>query len=249
MLYEITEYLDDFGRSPYARWLNKLRDRQALLKVIAQVDKMEGGNFGDICPVGDGVSETRIHYGPGYRIYHVIDKCDGGGTNKLLLLCAGDKSSPCRDIQLAKQYWLHHKQRRYLIREPEAGYVPAFDVRDQSIEGIKSDSVGENEMGKSQTKINPRNVRETHNRYLRDPEFAKDYLNEFLKTGDLAEVLLAIKNIAQAQEGGVSAVARETGLSRPSLYKALAEEGNPKFSTILNVIDAVGLRLSTELAS
>lgn len=108
-------------------------------------------------------------------------------------------------------------------------------------------------MNKSQNIISSRSrrkdsVRETHSRYLSDPEFAKDYLNEFLKTGELAEVLLAIKNIAQAQEGGVSAVARETGLSRPSLYKALAEEGNPKFSTILNVIDAVGLRLNTELA-
>lgn len=88
-----------------------------------------------------------------------------------------------------------------------------------------------------------RSIRETHDRYLRDPEFAIEYINDALEEGDIAEVLLALKNVSQAHQGGVAAVARDAGLSRPSLYKALAEDGNPKFSTIQKVIEAVGLRL------
>jgi len=66
----INEYTDESGNSPYADWLGSLRDARAKAKVIMQVDKMELGLFGDSQPIGDGLSELRIHYGPGYRIYY-----------------------------------------------------------------------------------------------------------------------------------------------------------------------------------
>ena len=66
----IHEYLDDDGHSPYGSWLASLGDLRAKAKVIMQVDRMELGLFGDSQPVGEGVSELRIHYGPGYRVYY-----------------------------------------------------------------------------------------------------------------------------------------------------------------------------------
>lgn len=102
----INEYIDDAGRSPYAEWLSRLRDPRAKAKVIIQVDKMELGLFGDAEPIGEGLSELRIHYGPGYRVYF------GKEEDKIyLLLCGGDKSSQSKDIKRAKGYWLSHKER------------------------------------------------------------------------------------------------------------------------------------------
>ncbi|ARN75969.1 type II toxin-antitoxin system RelE/ParE family toxin [Oceanicoccus sagamiensis] len=102
----VYEYRDIFGRSPYARWLKHLRDPRAKAKIILQVDKMELGLFADVEPIGEGLSELRIHYGPGYRIYF-------GKQGRLvyLLLCGGDKSSQSQDIKKAKARW-HDYQRR-----------------------------------------------------------------------------------------------------------------------------------------
>lgn len=66
---------------------------------------MELGIFGDSKSVGEGVSELRIHYGPGYRVYYAQE-----GKNIYLLLCGGDKSSQDKDIKLAKQYWNNYKK-------------------------------------------------------------------------------------------------------------------------------------------
>lgn len=71
-----------------------------------RVDRMELGLFGDSEPVGDGVSELRIHYGPGYRVYYAKE-----GKTIYLLLCGGDKSTQSKDIKRAREYWLEHKRR------------------------------------------------------------------------------------------------------------------------------------------
>lgn len=106
MKLTINEYTDAQGNSPYARWLNRLRDARARAKVILQVDKMELGLFGDSEPIGEGLSELRIHYGPGYRVYY------GKESNRVyLLLCGGDKSTQSKDIRNAKAYWQDHKRR------------------------------------------------------------------------------------------------------------------------------------------
>lgn len=102
----INEYTDETGKSPYADWLESLRDARARAKVIMQVDKMELGLFGDSQPIGDGLSELRIHYGPGYRVYYGKE-----GQQVYLLLCGGDKSTQAKDIKQAKAYWQDHKRR------------------------------------------------------------------------------------------------------------------------------------------
>jgi len=82
----------------FANWLANLRDRKAKARVQVRIDRMETGNFGDVAPVGQGVSEMRIFYGPGYRVYFVQK-----GTVVIILLCGGDKSTQSHDINKAKE--------------------------------------------------------------------------------------------------------------------------------------------------
>ena len=81
----------------YSRWYQRLRDRQAQSRILIRLRRLSLGNFGDIAPVGEGVSELRIHYGPGYRIYFVRR-----GERIIILLGGGDKSTQSRDIAVAK---------------------------------------------------------------------------------------------------------------------------------------------------
>ncbi len=78
-------------------WLNALRDARAVAKIAARIRRIAEGNFGDVAPVGEGVSEFRVHYGPGYRVYFVRR-----GEVVVILLCGGDKSTQGRDIVAAK---------------------------------------------------------------------------------------------------------------------------------------------------
>ena len=77
---------------------------------------------------------------------------------------------------------------------------------------------------------------------LQDPEFAAEYFNAALEDGDLGILLLAMKNLVDAR-GGMTKVAKETGLNRESLYRALREDGNPKIDTFYKVLHAVGIKL------
>ena len=81
----------------FDRWLSELRDRRAVARIVARLDRLASGNPGDTQPVGDGVSELRINYGPGYRVYFIQR-----GPVLIILLCGGDKSSQDRDIKQAK---------------------------------------------------------------------------------------------------------------------------------------------------
>ena len=90
--------MSTFLRTPeFDIWLKALRDPIAKARVIARIRSAEAGNLGDCSPVGDGISEMRIHIGPGYRLYY----CRRGDIT-YLLLCAGDKSSQRKDIRTAK---------------------------------------------------------------------------------------------------------------------------------------------------
>jgi len=106
MINIIHEYTDEQGRSPYAEWLSSLRDVRARARIILQVDRMELGLLGDSEPMGEGLSELRIHYGPGYRVYYRKTE-----QHFYLLLCGGDKATQSSDIKRAKAYWHDYKRR------------------------------------------------------------------------------------------------------------------------------------------
>jgi len=81
----------------FAKWLSGLKDHRARMKIAVRIDRLALGNPGDVKPVGSGVSEMRIDYGPGYRVYFTQR-----GDVLILLLCGGDKKSQQRDIVAAQ---------------------------------------------------------------------------------------------------------------------------------------------------
>ena len=80
----------------FSAWMSKLRDARGKAKIAARIDRLAQGNPGDVAPVGEGISEMRIHFGPGYRVYFVQR-----GGEIVILLCGGEKSTQTRDIKLA----------------------------------------------------------------------------------------------------------------------------------------------------
>jgi putative addiction module killer protein len=82
----------------FAEGLSALRDMRAKAKILVRIGRLARGNPGDVAPVGEGVSELRINYGPGYRVYYVQR-----GTKYVLLLAGGDKSTQDGDIAEAKR--------------------------------------------------------------------------------------------------------------------------------------------------
>ena len=80
----------------YARWLDELRDIRARARVMARVERLAAGNPGNVKPVGEGVSELRINYGPGYRVYYAMM-----GRTVVILLAGCDKRTQAADIKTA----------------------------------------------------------------------------------------------------------------------------------------------------
>ena len=107
LINTIFAYTDEQDNCPYEEWLQSLNDKRAYSKILMQVDRMELGLFGDSQPIGAGLSELRIHYGPGYRVYYGKE-----GKHIYLLLCGGSKSTQSQDIKRAKLYWQDHQQRQ-----------------------------------------------------------------------------------------------------------------------------------------
>lgn len=101
---KVEYYIAPNGVSPVIEWLDRLKDKKAKARIALRILSIELGNLGDAKPVGGGVSELRIHVGPGYRIYFALK-----GKEVILLLAAGNKSSQKRDIAKALEYWAHFK--------------------------------------------------------------------------------------------------------------------------------------------
>ncbi len=104
---EILIYQTKDKKSPFEDWFDSFSDINTKARILQRIDRIELGNFGDCEPVGDGVHELRIDYGPGYRIYF-------GNDSKLLviLLCGGTKKRQEKDIKKAKEYWQDYKARK-----------------------------------------------------------------------------------------------------------------------------------------
>ena len=81
----------------FKEWLRGLKDRRGKAKILIRIDRLSKGNPGDVEPVGNGISEMRISFGPGYRVYYTQR-----GSKLFLLLCGGDKDSQQRDVAKAK---------------------------------------------------------------------------------------------------------------------------------------------------
>ena len=105
---QVIVYATESGKEPFTDWLYGLRDGLVQKLILARVSSLQQGNYGDCEPVGEGVSELRMFFGSGYRVY--FGEYDG---NIVVLLYGGDKGSQSKDIQQAKAYWkeyISHEQ-------------------------------------------------------------------------------------------------------------------------------------------
>jgi putative addiction module killer protein len=105
-VFELRYYQTSSAETPFVDWLQGLKDRQARTRIEARLARVASGNLGDIEPVGEGVMELRIDWGPGYRVYF-----SRLGQVVVLLLCGGDKRSQQKDIERAKDYFKDYKAR------------------------------------------------------------------------------------------------------------------------------------------
>ena len=105
-MIEIVQYETEAGDCPFFVGFEDL-DARAAAKVRTAIARIETGNFGDVKPVGEGVSERRIDFGPGYRVYFAQD-----GEKVVILLVGGTKKRQQRDIDQAKAHWRDYKHRK-----------------------------------------------------------------------------------------------------------------------------------------
>ena len=105
-MYEILHFQTSDGHDLFGRWLDQLNDKQAQARIAARLLRLHNGNFGDCKPIGEGIWELRVDWGPGYRVYYAI------AGRRLILLCeGGDKRTQSADIQRATERWLEWQRR------------------------------------------------------------------------------------------------------------------------------------------
>src|SRR3989442_11096906 len=102
----ILHYRTVEGRFPYREWIESIADKSTRAAILARVDRLAFGAFGDWKSVGAGVCELRVHFGAGHRVYFGRD-----GRAVVILLCGGDKRSQETDIRQAKRYWQDYETR------------------------------------------------------------------------------------------------------------------------------------------
>lgn len=125
---EVRRYQTAAGAVPLTKWLRGLRDGQARARILARLDRLQVGLFGDWKSVGGRVCELRIDHGPGYRVYYGQD-----GATLVLLLCGGDKGSQAKDIEAAHGYWKDYKARSAPKPAVQRGRTPAKRGRNRRL--------------------------------------------------------------------------------------------------------------------
>jgi putative addiction module killer protein len=105
-MIEVRRYVTRAGKDVFGDWLARLADNRARARILARIDRLAVGNFGDSKPLRGGVSELRIDWGPGYRVYYGMI-----GKACVLLLCSGDKRKQSSDIQRALEYLRDYRER------------------------------------------------------------------------------------------------------------------------------------------
>lgn len=103
---ELAIYVTQNGKRPFIEWLESLKDKTIRYRIKERLDRVSLGNLGDHKSVGNGVSELRLKFGSGYRIYYGED-----GDSIILLLSGGDKDTQSKDIKKAQQYWQDYLKR------------------------------------------------------------------------------------------------------------------------------------------
>lgn len=106
-MFELLHFQTAAGRDPVTEWLRELADRAAKIAIMRRLNRIMLGNFGDHKTCGRGVSELRIDWGPGYRVYYAR-----AGSSTILLLCGGNKSTQSADIERACGYWREWQSRK-----------------------------------------------------------------------------------------------------------------------------------------
>jgi probable addiction module antidote protein/putative addiction module killer protein len=182
----------------FSAWLRKLRDLQALARIQIRIRRLSLGNFGDAKSVGEGVSELRIDYGPGYRVY--FQK-----TGNLLLLLPSE--------------------------EPRRHKTQILPKRRSSPRRLR--------MALKTTVWDP-------SEFLDSPESIAAYLEAAFEDGDPSLIAAALGDIARAI--GMTQMATQAGVTREALYKALSPNGDPRLSTFLGVMKALGIKLTPRAA-
>lgn len=105
-MIEIRHYVSRAGKDVFDDWLSQLADARAQAKIASRINRLAAENFGDCRPLRQGVSELRIDWGPGYRVYYAML-----GRVCVLLLCGGDKRKQASDIKRALDYLKDYKER------------------------------------------------------------------------------------------------------------------------------------------
>jgi len=103
---EVIYYETMDGKSPFREWIYSLKESMTRNKIRVRIDRVSLGNLGHCRSVGQGVTELKIDYGPGYRVYF-----GQKGASLIVLLWGGDKSSQKRDIKIAQDYWDDYRRR------------------------------------------------------------------------------------------------------------------------------------------
>ncbi|SRR6266545_1642888 len=204
VVVEVRRYVAPSGSDVIGDWLADLRARA---RIAARLDRLSLGNFGDCKTLREGVSELRIDWGPGYRVYFAM-----AGRRCVLLLCGGDKRRQSSDTKKGD-------------RVPER--LPGKDTKQMRDKASVSHD-------------------ESMARELREnPDFVAEYLRAAMEDEAEPRVLLvALRRVAEAR--GLAKVAKTAGIERESLYRALSPRGNPRFSTLVAVAKAMGLKLTFE---